>query len=229
MRKLSGVRNVAAMVAFLLPFGAARAQGPATDSPDTAIRSLVRAMYANDAAAFRNVTLPDPRIHLLTTGGAVNADGLRELDEDPTGVQIILKRSFELRGVPAHVDAGGKYPVGTTAVYTVAHHRSPLVMVVERRPDGWKIDPRWWLAMVEMSQSDSGLKEGTPNYAARALVATMIAMERTEALRFATPGSSIDALFLGAPSQREPSGHLDALAMEMPIVEPQPYFLLLNQ
>jgi hypothetical protein len=219
MRKLSGVRNYASIVGLLLPFGAAGAQARATDSPDAAIRTLVRAMYANDAAAFRNVTLPDPRIHLLTTGGAVNADGLRELDEDPTGIQIILKRSFELRGLPAQAEAGGKYPVGTTAVYTVAHHRSPLVMVVERRADGWKVDPRWWLAMIELSQSESGPNQGTADYAARGLIASMIAMEKTKALQFATPGSSIEALFLGAPSRREPSGHLDALAMEMPIVE----------
>ena len=219
MRKLPGVRNYASIVALLLPVGSGGAQVRATDSPDAAIRSLVRAMYAADATAFRKVTLPDPRIHLLTTGGGVNADGLRELDEDPTGVQIILKRSFEVRGLPAQVDAGGKYPVGTTAVYMVAHHRSPLVMVVERRADGWKIDPRWWLAMVEMAQSESGSGRGTADYAARGLIASMIAMERAEALKFATPGASIDALFLGAPSQREPSGHLDALAMEMPIVE----------
>jgi len=222
MRKLSGVRNFASIVALLLPFGATGAQARAADSPDAAIRSLIRAMYANDAAAFRSVTLPDPRVHLLTTGGAVNADGLRQLDEDPTGVQITLKRSFEHRGVPVQIDAGGTYPAGTTAVYLVAHHRSPLVMVVERRADGWKIDPRWWLAMVQMSQSERGPQPGTADYAARGLIAAMIAMERTEALRFATPGSSADALFLGAPSQREPSGHLDALATEMPIVELRP-------
>jgi len=36
------------------------------------------------------------------------------------------------------------------------------------------------------------------------------------------PGANPDILFDRAPSQREPSGHLDALAMEMPIVELTP-------
>ncbi|MEO8577847.1 MAG: hypothetical protein ABI556_14150, partial [Gemmatimonadales bacterium] len=218
---LSSVRTVALIGLVLLLAHPLRAQG-AADTPESTIRQLVRAMYAADGASFTKLTLADPRIHLLTTGGSVNADGLRELDEDPTGVQIIPKRPFQYRGAAAKPGPAGKFPTGTTAVYVVAHHRSPLVMVLQREADGWKVDPRWWLSMVEMAQSQSGPKEGTAEYAARGLIATMIAMDKAEALRFATPGTSGDALFLGAPSQREPSGQLDALAMEMPIVELKP-------
>jgi hypothetical protein len=45
-------------------------------------------------------------------------------------------------------------------------------------------------------------------------------MDRGSAAKFATPGASLDLLFRGG--QREPSGVLDALAMEMPLVELQP-------
>lgn len=60
---------------------------------------------------------------------------------------------------------------------------------------------------------------GTPDHAARAILASLIAMDRKETVRCAVPGANLDILFDGAPSQREPSGYLDALAMEMPIVE----------
>ena len=221
VRNLSSLlKSVAFGIAILFP-GTVRPQAPA-ETPESTIRQLMRAMYAADGEGFRKLSLPDPRIQLLTTGGRVNADGLRELDEDPTGVQIILKRPFEYQGTAAKAGADGKYPVGTTVVYVVAHHRSPLVMVLQRQADGWKVDPRWWISMVEMAQSETGPKQGTPEYAARGLIATMIAMDKTQALGFATPGTNVDALFYGAPSQREPSGHLDALAMEMPIVELKP-------
>jgi hypothetical protein len=185
------------------------------------IRRLVRAMYANDPAVFKRLTLPNPRIGLLTTGGRMNQDGLRELDQDPEGLQIIMKRRFEYRGVAARPDATGKYPMGTTAVYVVAHHRSPMVVVVQKKKDGWKVDPRWWIGMVDLS-SDRAPAPGTAGYSARALLAALIATDSNEVRRYAVPGANLDILFDGAPSQREPSGQIDALAMEMPIVELSP-------
>lgn len=192
-----------------------------SDSPEPVIRGLVRAMYSNDVAAFKRLTVPNSRIGLLTTGGRVNQDGLRELDEDPGGLQIIMKRRFEYRGVAAKPDAAGKYPIGTTAVYVVAHHRNPIVMVVQKQITGWKVDPRWWIGMMDLA-SDRGPAPGTAAYSARALLAALISMDRNETLRSAVPGADVEILFYGAPSQREPSGHLDALAMEMPIVELSP-------
>lgn len=116
-----------------LVIAASAAAQKSSDSPEPVIRGLVRAMYSNDVAAFKRLTVPNSRIGLLTTGGRVNQDGLRELDEDPGGLQIIMKRRFEYRGVAAKPDAAGKYPIGTTAVYVVAHHRNPIVMVVQKQ------------------------------------------------------------------------------------------------
>ena len=221
MRNLPRVGTIAVIGALIVLPSTGRAQ-ITIDSPQAAIRAFVRAMYSNDASAFRALTLPDPRVHLLTDGGRVNESALRELNDDPSGLQIIPKRPFEYRGLPAKPGTDGKYPAGTTAVYVVAHHRSPLAMVVQRTADGWKIDPRWWISMVEMASSPEPPAQGTPDYAARSLIAALIAMDRSNILKFAVPGSSTDLLFLGAPSQREPSGHLDALAVEMPIVELAP-------
>jgi hypothetical protein len=206
------------VVATALAIGTSvNAQRPA-DSPEPVIRSFVRAMYSNDAVGFKRLTLPNARIGLLTTGGRVNQDALRELNEDPGGLQIIMKRPFEYRGVAAKPDAAGKYRIGTTAVYVIAHHRSPIVMVVQKQSDGWKVDPRWWIEMVDLA-SERAPQPGTPAYSARALLSALISMNRTEVLRYATSPADIEILFDGAPSQREPSGVLDALAMEMPIVE----------
>lgn len=221
LRKLPRIETVAVVGALILLSSNGAAQ-VTIDSPHAAIRAFVRAMYANDAAAFRALSVPDSRIHLLTDGGSVNESALRELATDPSGLQIIPKRPFEYRGLPAKPGTDGKYSVGTTAVYVVAHHRSPIVMVVQRRADGWKIDPRWWISSVEMASSAGPAERGTPDFAARSLIGALLAMDRAGALEFVVPGSSADLLFLGAPSQREPSGHLDALAMEMPIVELAP-------
>jgi hypothetical protein len=93
-----------------------------------------------------------------------------------------------------------------------------MVVTLVRKDAGWKVDLRWWLAMLELQTAAP--KAGTPEFAARALTSSLIAMDRKAAAKYITPGGSMDMLFLGA--EREPSGHLDALAMEMPIVELRP-------
>lgn len=187
-------------------------------TPEAAIRGLVRAIYSNDAAAFARLTLPDPRLHLLTRGGSVNEDGLRELNEDPSGVQIIPRRSYQLKGAEAKPDSRGEYPTGTSVVFMVAHHRGPMVVVLEKRDDGWKVDPRWWLAAMEMSE-EAAPDISTPEFSIRSLFIAMLSLDRSTALGMTTDGTSPELLFMGAPSQREPSGHLEALVFEMPIVE----------
>ena len=190
------------------------------DNPESAIRGVIRAMYANDADSFLRLLVPDPRARRLTVGGSRNETALRELDEDPGGLQIILKRGFQHRGVDLLQNAN-TIPAGTTAVYVVAHHRSPIVMIAEKRPDGWKIDPRWWLAGMEMA-ADGYSERGSPAFSARGLLAALLEGDTGTVKKFTTPGADMATLFAGAPRQREPSGVLEALVSEMPIVELKP-------
>ncbi|MEP7270285.1 MAG: hypothetical protein ABI882_02215 [Acidobacteriota bacterium] len=194
------------------------AQEAGRETPETVIRAFVKAMYGNDAAAFERLSVPDPRRSLLVKGGSVNEVALKEIEEDPDSIQIKIKRDFSYRGKPIVADSKGDYPVGTTVLYMVAHRGGPMMVSLTLRPEGWKFDLRWWLAMVEMS-SGKEPQSTTPEFAARALAASLLSMDRKSALRFAMPGSSLDVLFAGAPPYREPSGHLDALVVEMPMVQ----------
>jgi hypothetical protein len=175
-------------------------------------------MYGNDVEGYTRVTIPDPRRARLTTGGRVNTAALQRLEQDPGSLQMKSRRPFLNRGREAAADASGNYPVGTTALYSVAHGGNSMVAPLVRQADGWKVDVRWWLAMMDIQTGPE--PRNTPAYAARALTASLAAMDRESAAKFATPGASIDLLFRGA--QREPSGVFDALAMEMPLVELKP-------
>jgi len=190
-----------------------------SDSPEPVIRALVRAIYAADAAGYNAVTVPDPRRARLISGGQANESKLRNLQEDPQSLQIRKSRPYLDLGREAVPDDKGRYAIGTTALFTVAHGGSPMVVALVKQADGWKVDLRWWLAMLELQTAEP--KRGTPEYAIRGLTAALAAMDRKAAATFATPGStSLDVLFQGA--QREPSGMFDALAMEMPLVELKP-------
>ena len=132
-------------------------------------------------------------------------------------MQVKLTSPFRFKGHEVTPDAKGQYPVGTTVRYE-AVYRSPMVVSLVRRPEGWRIDLRWWLAMMEM-QRGPGPQEGTPDYAVRALTASLVSLDRKSAAMFATPDASLDLLFTGAPRQREPSGVYESLVGEMPLVE----------
>jgi hypothetical protein len=206
------------VVTLVLPLLAAAPRQTTADRPEAAILALVKAIYANDVAGYNAATVPDPRRDRLTRGGRVNEAKLRELQRDPQSLQMKKSRPFLFEGREVTPDKKGQYPPGTTVLYTVVQGGSPMVVTLVRQADGWKVDLRWWLAMLDLQSSEP--RRGTPEFAARALTAALAAMDRTAAARYATPGADMNLLFRGA--QREPSGVFDALAMEMPLVELRP-------
>jgi hypothetical protein len=77
-------------------------------------------------------------------------------------------------------------------------------------PEG-QVEAARRLETLQVSRRDDVLLRG--------LTLALIALDRDEALRYALPGAEIGVLFADAPSVREPSGVLEAAAMEMPLVE----------
>jgi hypothetical protein len=197
-----------------------RAQG-GSDGPEPVIRALVLAMYSNDVAAYEKITLPHPLRSRLTAGGRVNEGALKDLQENPGGLQIREKREKLFQGKPAKPGADGSFPIGTTALYTVAHRSGPMVVPLVRRDDGWKVDVRWWIAMMQM-MSGPPPPPGSPDRVTRSMLAAMLRLDRAGAGKFLTDARNLDALFADAPRYREPSGVLDAAVEEMPLVEIEP-------
>ena len=189
-------------------------------SPEATIAAFFRAMYANDVAAFDQLTMPDPERSRLTAGGKRNDDRLRALSDDPGSLQIKIKRPFQLKGKTATPDARDQYPIGTTARYSVAHQGSPMVVSLVKQANGWKVDPRWWIAMTHLTGEEP--PRASPDYAIKNLLLAMLALNKTAASGFLAPGGKVDVLWTEAPRYREPSGVLEASVVEMPLVEIKP-------
>jgi len=188
------------------------------DDPEPVIRALVMAMYSNDVASYEKVTLPHPQRSRLTAGGRVNEDALRDLKENPSGLQIRSEREMLFQGKPATIGASGQFPEGTTALYVVAHRSGPTAVPLVRKSDGWKVDVRWWIAMSQIASGPEPAAN-SPDAVIRSLLMATLRHDRTRAARYLTDGRNIELLFLGGPSFREPSGVLEAGVAEMPLVE----------
>ena len=209
-----------AFVSAVLVVGAAlgvRAQPAATASPEAVVRALVTAIYKGDVAAYNAVTLPDPRRSILTANARPNDERLKALSDYPQGLQIKLSRGYLLRGKPVKPDASGTYPVGTTAVFMAAHSGGPMMVPLVRKPEGWRVDVRWWIAMTDLMRGPEP-KPGTPDLAIKSLLINMLSNDRKNAARWVAKPADLDVIFQGAPPYREPSGVLEASAMEMPLV-----------
>ena len=202
----------------LLTGAAARA---AADRPERAVRAFIRALAMHDTQAFSRAIRPDPRASRFINPQPLTSEGQVEAARRLETLQVSRRDDVLLRGKPVDADAQGDYPVGSVGRFIASGNGGPAVVTLVREADGWKVDLRWWLAMLDMANAPPPAA-GSPDRAIRSLTLALIALDRNEALRFATPGAEIRVLFAGAPSVREPSGVLEATAMEMPLVEVGP-------
>jgi hypothetical protein len=198
------------------------AAAQATSPPERAVRDFFHALAMHDVSAFTRAIVPAPGAERLISAKPLSPDERQTAERRLSELQVTLRDEFLLRGQPAQPDAQLDYPVGTVGHFIVAGDAGPSVITVVRRADGWKMDLRWLLVLVDMMNGSSPPAPGTPEYAVRGLVASLIAQERADVERFAMPGADTKLLFAGAPREREPSGVLEATVMEMPLVEVGP-------
>jgi len=175
----------------------------------------------HDTQAYSRAIRPDPRASRFINPQPLTSEGQMEAARRLETLQVSRRDDVLLRGKPVDVDAQGDYPVGSVGRFVASGNGGPAVVTLVREADGWKVDLRWWLAMLDMANGQPPAA-GSPDQAIRSLTLALIALDRNEALRFVTPGAEISVLFAGAPPVREPSGVLEATAMEMPLVEVGP-------
>jgi hypothetical protein len=193
----------------------------ATTGPERAVREFVRALAMHDTQSFARAIRPDPRASRFINSQPLTPEGQLEATRRLETLQVRRSDDVLLRGTPVEPDAHGDYPVGSVGRFIASGQGGPAVVTVIREPDGWKVDLRWWVAMLDMANAGPPAA-GSPDHAIRSLTLALIALDRGEASRFTVPGADIGVLFAGAPPYREPSGVLEATAMEMPLVEVGP-------
>ena len=199
-----------------VPAGAGASR--AVVAPERAVRDFITALAMHDTQAFSRAIRPDPRAGRFINPQPLTADERAEAARRLETLQIRATDDVLLRGEPVERDAQGDYPVGTVAHFVASGNGGPALVTVVREPDGWRVDLRWWLAMLDMANA-APPAEGSPGHSIRSLLLALTGLDRREALKYAVPGADLNVLFAGAPSVREPSGVLEASAMEMPLVE----------
>ena len=183
-----------------------RAPTPGPDSPEPVIRAFYRALLLGDAAAFHKVIVVEPLADKFLPRDALSPETAHEVEMESMDFSMRQTQPFRAHGKEVGVDAAGHYPVGTTSRYLANFPKSLTVVTVVRKADGWKVDLRWWEALVMLT--GDGPEPGSAEYAVKLLTAALVTLRRDEASKVIVPDGKLEVLFAGAPSAPEPSDQM---------------------
>jgi hypothetical protein len=181
------------------------------------IRAFYRAVLSGDIAAYHKVIVPDPLADKFLPRETPPPEKAHEIAMESMDFSVRQTQPFRARGKEVGVDATGHYPAGTTTRYLANFPSSLTVVTLVRKPDGWKVDLRWWEALAMLTEN--GPPPGSPEYAVKMLTAALVTLRRDEARKVIVPDGKLDELFAGAPSAPEPSDQMISLVGEMGVVE----------
>ncbi len=214
----------AAILTLLALMPAFAIAGPRSSSPTQLVRQLTAALLRVDRAAVEALTLGDPE-WIAMLGGAEPVPELAErLEGDPDELEIELLRPYEVGGRAVETEEASSLPVGATALVaaTLRGGQTQIWRLVHA-PQGWKADLRWTARARAMAVRGEELEPaGSEAWVARQLTLSLLGLDRDRAAQLLLPGADMNLVFMGAPNQPEPSGHLQALALEMPLVVLEP-------
>ena len=192
----------------------------AADDPARTAREFMRAVYSNDAVQFAATTVPNADSSKLLGKQPLSSERLAEVAEATARLRLEQVQPFTYRGTLATPAGDGSYPPGTITRYLTSFRGVPMVISMVRDQESWKVDVRWWLAMIDLQRSPRPSR-GSPEFAIKALLTTVISGNRDDAARFTTPTGDVGVVFQGTPRRPDPSDQFIALALEMPLVESQ--------
>jgi hypothetical protein len=191
-----------------------------TDSPESAMRAVIQALFVGDEQNLKKHTLPHPKASLLIAKHPPTGDELKQLIEETRELKFRQVLGYRFDGRPIQRTPSG-YPPGTTARFLAPVRGTLTVFTVVETADGWKVDLRWWIEMIEMERRDSVSKE-SPEYVVKSFLLALLQLNPNEARKFVTPETDMNRLFADAPPYAEPSDQLPALTIEMPLAEAGP-------
>lgn len=214
----------AAMLTLLALTPAFAFAGPRSSSPTQLVRQLTAALLRVDRAAVAALTLGDPGWIAMLGGAEPVPERAERLEGDPDELEIELLRPYEVEGRAVETEEASSLPVGATALVaaTLRGGQTQIWRLVHT-PQGWKADLRWTARARAMAVRGEALEPADSEaWVARQLTLALLGLDRDRAAQLLLPGADMNLVFLGAPNQPEPSGHLQTLALEMPLVVLEP-------
>lgn len=183
------------------------------DDPRAVAAAALSSLLLGEHGAFRGATIDTPGIDVLVRPSPPSADERTRIEETLSRVRLSSRYPPLFEGEP--VEDGVAPRVGTRRVYTTQLGSSLVPVVVVQTPDGWRVDPRYWVA--EREQQTDAVDQASPTMVAKRFLAHVMDGETEALASLSTEPASVEALTRHNTMPGADRGHVAMLCMEMPV------------
>src|SRR4030095_17001607 len=113
---------------------------------------------------FAATTVPNANSSQLLGTQTLPPARLKEVADATSQLRLQQLQPFTYRGTVATASTDGAYPAGTITRYLTSYRGVPMVISMVRDSNSWKVDTRWWLAMIDVARSPRPAA-GSPEFA----------------------------------------------------------------
>ena len=207
-RRSRGALIFTTLLALLLaaPHGAA-----AQDDGKRVAYEALSAMLLGKRDAFLRATLPTEGAEALLPPAAPTGEARARIDEQLERVRFSSQLPALLEGRP--VDDGAPPPVGSRIVYVTQYGSSLVPVPVVRTRDGWRVDPRYWVA--ERTQRNADAEADTPVARAKRFLYHIMNNETKPLKALSFLPDAVDELTRDNTLAGADRGHVAMLCLEM--------------
>jgi hypothetical protein len=201
----------AALTLLLVVPGHAWAQG--SGDPKRVAYYALSSLVLGDRATFAKVTLPTDGTDAIVRSAPPTGGERTRIDEQLERVSMSTRLPPLFEGEP--VDDDETPPVGARIVYTTQLGSSLVPVVVVRAPEGWRVEPRYWVA--ERAQQNADIDADTPPMIVKRFMYHLMNREtgKLKALTFLP--DTVEELTRNNDMAGADRGHVALLCVEMPV------------
>lgn len=202
---------VGAVVLVLAATGHVTAQ--ASGDPKRTAYDALSALVLGDRATFVKATLPTEDVDAVVRAVPPSGDERTRLDEQLERVRLSSQRPPVFEGEP--IDDERPAPVGARIIYLTQFGSSLVPVVVVRTADGWRVEPRYWVA--ERAQQSADIEANTPPMVVKRFMYHLMTGETRKLEELSLLPSAAEGLTRNNNMPGADRGHVAMLCVEMPV------------
>lgn len=209
-------------VMFLTAAGASFAGASDVHLAREAARGFLTAVYQNDGSTAAQYVLSDERLAEFIGEQQLSDQEKARVASDIAELEIDLAPGYER----FESDGAAEMPEGAVLRFVSGYRGVPMVLSLKRAGESWRVDLRWWAAMIDLARGTLGRND--PEFAIKNFLLALIGNDRKRLKKHLPRGTDLEAV---VPRTYEaPSiDHLYRLAAEMPVVELDRQELVLDE